>query len=66
MASKNVHSDAIAEECATCGSEQPHDVSIDILTESDDDENASFSREPYRIAECQVCGATSKTRMNDA
>jgi hypothetical protein len=66
MASKNLHSDDIVEACGECGCEQPHDVSIDLLTESDSEENAAFSREPYRVAECQVCGATTKTRMNDA
>jgi len=66
MASKNVHSDGIVEQCPECGSEQPHEVSIDILTESDDEQNAEFSREPYRVSECLACGATSKTRMNNA
>lgn len=66
MASKNLHSDSIVEECPECGREQPHEVSIDILTESDSDENAEFSREPYRITECQACGATTRTRMNNA
>ncbi|UHH26799.1 DUF7835 family putative zinc beta-ribbon protein [Halobacterium noricense] len=65
MASKNVQSDGITEECTACGREQPHSVTIDILTESDKDENASFSREPYRVAECQACGTTTKTRMNN-
>lgn len=66
MASKNKRSDGIEEQCSSCGQATPHDVSIDILTESSTEENAEFSREPYRIAECQHCGATSKTRMNNA
>jgi hypothetical protein len=66
MASKNIHSDGIVEECEECGCEQPHEVSIDILAESDEVENCEFSREPYRISECQGCGATSRTRMNNA
>lgn len=66
MASKNLHSDSIVEECDECDRAQPHEVSIDILTESNEEENAEFSREPYRIAECQACGATSTTRMNNA
>jgi len=66
MASTNPQSDGITEECATCGRNQPHAVTIELVTESDDDENASFSREPYRVAECRVCGETSKTRMNNA
>ncbi|NIB99595.1 hypothetical protein [Halobacterium sp. R2-5] len=66
MASKNIQSDGIVEQCPDCRREQPHEVSIDILTESDDDQNAEFSREPYRVAECRACGATTKTRMNNA
>lgn len=66
MASKNLQSESIVEECHECGREQPHDVSIDILTESDDAKNAEFSREPYRVSECRACGATSETRMNNA
>lgn len=65
MASKNIQSDSIVEDCPECGREQPHEVSIDILTESTDSENAEFSREPYRISECRSCGETSKTRMNN-
>jgi hypothetical protein len=60
------HSDGIVEECVECGRERPHDVSIDILTERDREENAEFSREPYRITECRHCGASSRRRMNDA
>ncbi|WP_435070247.1 hypothetical protein [Haloplanus sp. C73] len=52
--------------CSACGTEQRLDVSIAILTESPDEANAAFSREPYRIVECRSCGETSKTRMNDA
>lgn len=66
MASKNIQSDGIVEQCPECGREQPHEVSIDILTESNDEQNAEFSREPYRVAECKACGATTKTRMNNA
>lgn len=66
MASKNFQSDGVVEPCSNCGGKQPHDVSIDILTESDNQENAAFSREPYRIAECRTCGETTTTRMNNA
>lgn len=66
MASKNLQSGGIVEECPECDREQPHSVSIDILTESDKAANASFSREPYRVAECRACGTTTKTRMNNA
>lgn len=52
--------------CTACDTEQRLDVSIAILTESPAGANAAFSREPYRIVECRVCGATTRTRMNDA
>ncbi|GAA0272652.1 DUF7835 family putative zinc beta-ribbon protein [Halobacterium noricense] len=66
MASKNIQSDGIVEQCSECGRERPHEVSIDILTESNDEQNAEFSREPYRVSECKACGTTTKTRMNNA
>ncbi|WP_435101849.1 hypothetical protein [Halarchaeum sp. P4] len=66
MASKHSPPDGIVEQCSNCEREQPHEVSIDLLTESDQEENAEFSREPYRVATCRVCGDTTKTRMNNA
>jgi len=57
---------AITEECDDCGRETPHDVSVQIRTESQKCENAKFSREPYRITNCQTCGATSTERLNNA
>ncbi len=56
------------EGCTACGSETPHAVSVEILTESPDteSENAAFSREPYRVSTCLVCGTTETTRMNNA
>lgn len=66
MASKNQRPDGIEEQCETCGQATPHDVSIDILTESSSTENAEFSREPYRVSECTRCGDSTKTRMNNA
>ncbi|MDY6819103.1 MAG: hypothetical protein SVG88_10620 [Halobacteriales archaeon] len=67
MAAKPRHknSDNI-EQCEACDSSTPHDVRIEILTESHKRENAEFSREPYRIAECLECGSKSKVRMNNA
>jgi hypothetical protein len=52
--------------CDDCGDEQPCEISLAILTENPTGEYAAFSREPYRITECLDCGATTKTRMNDA
>jgi len=56
----------MTESCATCGRETPHSVAVHILTESRSEENAEFSREPYRVSSCRNCGATTKTRMNNA
>lgn len=58
--------DGMLEECTSCGHETPHDVSVRILTESSKRENAEFSREPYRVATCGVCGTEERTRMNNA
>jgi ribosomal protein L37AE/L43A len=54
------------EDCADCGRETPHRVTVQILTESAKQQNAEFSREPYRVSTCRVCGATTETRMNNA
>jgi len=54
------------EPCSNCERTTPHDVSVEILTESAQPENAEFSREPYRVSECMVCGTTTSTRMNNA
>jgi hypothetical protein len=58
--------DRMAEECETCSRETPHEVSIKLRTESRKEENAEFSREPYRVTTCRVCGAETSTRMNNA
>jgi len=65
MAVKDGESD-MSEACATCGRTTPHDVSVQILTESSKTENAAFSREPYRVSECCICGTTTEIRMNNA
>lgn len=58
--------DGMAEKCESCGRETPHDVSVRILTESTTAENADYSREPYRVSECRVCGTRTEIRMNNA
>jgi len=65
MATTNDGAD-MSEACTDCGRETSHAVSVRIQTESDKHENAEFSREPYRVSECRVCGETTKTRMNNA
>ncbi|WP_330630884.1 DUF7835 family putative zinc beta-ribbon protein [Halocatena halophila] len=59
------HAD-IHELCGDCGRSTPHDVSVTILTESSKQENAQFSREPYRVSVCQICGSETSLRMNNA
>jgi ribosomal protein L37E len=56
----------VRERCDRCGDETPHDVRLEIRTESAASENAVFSREPYRVAACRHCGDKSTLRMNDA
>ncbi|WP_254272078.1 hypothetical protein [Haloarcula marina] len=56
----------MTESCVVCERETPHDIRLEIQTESSKPENAEFSREPYRVSECQVCGETTSTRMNNA
>jgi rRNA maturation protein Nop10 len=56
----------MSESCSDCGRDTPHAVTVQIETESSKQENAEFSREPYRVSECQVCGTATSTRMNNA
>ncbi len=65
MAAKDGATD-LTETCSTCERTTPHEVSVKIRTESTKQENAQFSREPYRVSKCQVCGTTTETRMNNA
>lgn len=64
--SGRLEDDHFAESCEECARETPHDVRIELKTESDKRENAAYSREPYRVATCGFCGATTSQRMNDA
>jgi hypothetical protein len=66
MATKRNGVDDMRETCEDCGRLTPHTVSVKILTESGKRQNAEFSREPYRVAECRRCGETSTRRMNNA
>lgn len=65
MAAKDPVSEDMAEDCASCGRETPHSVSIQILTENADSDNAAFSREPYRVTRCLVCDDETAVRMNN-
>ncbi|MFB6130206.1 MAG: hypothetical protein ABEJ28_05230 [Salinigranum sp.] len=66
MATKPSDAEGIVEPCQSCGRETVHHVRVEIRTESNKNENAEFSREPYRVAECAECGAETVKRMNDA
>ncbi|WP_096389745.1 DUF7835 family putative zinc beta-ribbon protein [Halopenitus persicus] len=65
MANPAADPDADRERCADCREETHHRVRVEIRTESEDPENAAFSREPYRVAVCTRCGRETATRMND-
>lgn len=66
MATTGSKANERSEYCPTCEHETSHTVSVQIVTESDDVDNAAFSREPYRVTECQICGETEAVRMNNA
>jgi len=56
----------LTEYCTRCNRETLHSVSIQIRTESAKQENTAFSREPYRVSECQECNTRASQRMNNA
>jgi ribosomal protein L44E len=56
----------LTEYCETCGAHSPHEVSIELKTESTKETNRAFSREPYRVTKCRVCGDERAQRMNNA
>jgi hypothetical protein len=66
MATTNDPINNIREDCKECKLYTPHEVSIQIRTESIRRVNAEFSREPYRVSICQRCGARKTQRMNNA
>ncbi|WP_254545984.1 DUF7835 family putative zinc beta-ribbon protein [Halomarina pelagica] len=66
MAATRNQSNDMLEGCADCGRETPHSVRLEIRTESQKSENAQFSREPYRVSTCRICGAETALRMNNA
>ncbi|MDQ2053590.1 MULTISPECIES: hypothetical protein [Halobellus] len=56
----------LTEYCDECGARTPHEVSIELKTESKKQTNRAFSREPYRVTKCRACGDERAQRMNDA
>ena len=65
MSIQSSEPDVVTERCPGCERDTVHDVRVEIRTESDDSENAQFSREPYRVAVCADCGTETATRMNN-
>lgn len=56
----------ISEHCNHCNRETEHTVQIQLRTESNEEnDNAAYSREPYRVSECRGCGQTNAVRMNN-
>jgi hypothetical protein len=66
MATRTPGFSDMAEPCDNCDRETPHTVSVELKTESAKTENAQFSREPYRVTECRICGEQRSQRMNNA
>ena len=66
MATTDNSFNGMTEYCESCDLDTLHEVSVQIKTESLKTENAQFSREPYRVAECQRCGNRTSQRMNNA
>lgn len=51
------------EECADCQQETGHEVRVEVRSENPD---SAFSREPYRVTKCTICGTKTTTRLNNA
>lgn len=66
MSTRIDEDNTMTESCAECSRETPHDVSIQLRTESRKAENAAYSREPYRVSTCRICGVERSIRMNNA
>ncbi|WP_254862336.1 hypothetical protein [Halovivax gelatinilyticus] len=66
MATTDNSFNGLTEHCEDCELDTLHEVSVQIRTESLKEENSQFSREPYRVTECQRCGHRSSQRMNNA
>jgi hypothetical protein len=66
MATTDNSIDGRTEHCDSCDTSTIHQVSVQLVTESTKKENSQFSREPYRVTECQQCGSRESMRMNNA
>ncbi len=65
MVSTSTADNQPTEWCEKCDAMTSHQVAIEIVTESKENSNASFSREPYRVTKCQQCGSATKQRANN-
>ncbi|WP_436343880.1 DUF7835 family putative zinc beta-ribbon protein [Natronorubrum sp. FCH18a] len=66
MATTGGVSNGMTEPCDVCETNTLHEVSIQLVTESMNEDNAQYSREPYRVRECTRCGNRDSQRMNNA
>ena len=66
MATQPSDTKGITEYCESCGNDTQHKVRVELRTESSKEENAEFSREPYRVAVCTKCEGETVQRMNNA
>ena len=66
MATTDGVSNGMTEPCDVCETDTLHEVSIQLITESGNGDNAQYSREPYRVRECSRCGNRDSKRMNNA
>ncbi|MGB9986682.1 hypothetical protein [Salarchaeum japonicum] len=54
------------EPCPICEATTQHVVTIEVRQERPDGENCAYSREPYRVTECTVCGDSRASRVRSA
>ncbi|WP_083860906.1 DUF7835 family putative zinc beta-ribbon protein [Natrialba asiatica] len=66
MATTDGVSNGMTEPCEVCDVDTLHEVSVQLVTEGGKGDNARYSREPYRVRECQRCGNRESKRMNNA
>ncbi|WP_458190786.1 DUF7835 family putative zinc beta-ribbon protein [Haladaptatus sp. NG-WS-4] len=66
MTAKRRGFQSVTEHCENCNRNTTHQISVEIRTESKETENVKFSREPYRVALCEICGERTSQRMNNA
>lgn len=52
--------------CPECGMDAVHEIRLELRRESDREDRIArkYSREPYRVTTCQVCGRETAIRMN--